>query len=188
MVSIKYNGTELIWIEGGIINYLFSATSGMDAHDGKRSFQRPADQCIKDAGPIPEGTYVLRLQYNRNLVAVVTDSVTCRLKAATGIQQIPTGDAKKGTEDCTPYWNNWGHNRVRVDPYDQVTRKACKGKRSGFYIHDSHKGYTHGCIEVQHTFFVHLHRLVSSNPKKKSMLLVVDYGKKKTTRGSTKHP
>ncbi len=188
MASLKYNGIELVWIEGGKIKYLFPATSGIHAYDGKRSFQRPADQCVKDAGPIPEGTYALRLQYNSNLISEVADPVTCRLKAAKGIQQIPTGDAKKGTDHCTPYWNNWGYNRVRVDPYDTKARKACSGNRSGFYIHDSHKGYTHGCIEVQHTFFVYLYRLVNSNSKQKSMLLDVDYGKKKTTRGSTKHP
>ncbi len=180
MASLQFDGTKILWIENGKVSDRFDATSGMPG------FQTPGKQCVKDAGPIPEGNYVLRLRYNQNLIAVVADAVSCKLMAAQGIQQIPDGDPKEGTAHCTPYWNNWGSNRVRIDAYDTRTRNACRGARSGFYIHDSAKGFTHGCIEVKNRFFRKLYELVNSNPDAKSMLISIDYSRTKTTLGNTK--
>ena len=179
MASLIYNGTHLSWIEGGKVIERYPATSGMSGN------QSPGNQCVKDAGPIPEGTYVLRLQYNKQLIATVADPITCKLQAAKGIQQIPDGDQKKGTAHCTPYWNNWGSNRVQIDAYDTKARKACHGRRDGFYIHDSAKGFSHGCIEVKHDFFKKLYALVNSDPENRLMLLNVDYSRTKTTLGDT---
>ena len=147
MASLKYNGTKITWIENGKVMDWFAATSGMPKS------QTPAKQCVKDAGPVPEGTYALRLQFNKKLIAAVADPVSCQLMAAKGIQQIPDGDPKEGTAHCTPFWNNWGSNRVRIDAYDTKAKTACRGNRNGFYIHDSAKGFSHGCIEVKHRFF-----------------------------------
>lgn len=67
-----------------------------------------------------------------------------------GLEYHPRGQAA-GT--CEIYWANWGYNRIRLESADEKTRKACGGKRGGFYIHDSTKGYSHGCIEVEPVFF-----------------------------------
>jgi len=189
MATLMYDGRKLNWIENGEIKHCFAATSGLSEEvSGTRNYQHSKFQCCPNVGPIPEGTYVLRLEFNRQPVAQVADPETCRLQAATGIEQIPDADPEQGTEHCTPYWQNWGYNRVRIDAYDTKAKQACGGHRSGFYIHDSHKGYTHGCIEAQHEFFNHLYDFVNSNPKKKLMLLGVDYGKGSVTRGKTKRP
>lgn len=190
MSSLKYDGTTLQWIENGKVKYRFAATSGMSASvsENGRNYQNSTSQCVKDAGPIPEGSYALRLQFNNRLIAEVADPQTCQLKAATGIQQIPDADKENGTEDCTPYWQNWGQNRVRIDAYDSVARRACNGNRGGFYIHDSSKGFTHGCIEVEHAFFKHLYDLVNSQPAEKFMILLVNYGQNASTRGLTLRP
>lgn len=179
MASLIYNGTEIKWFEKHKIVHRFAATSGM------KTYQKPKNQCDKDLGPVPEGTYVLRLQYNKKHIAVVADPKTCKLQAASGIQMIPDGDIAKGTSHCTQYWNNWGSNRVRIDAYDKKAKKACLGKRNGFYIHDSTKGFSHGCIEVNHKFFTKLYDLVNSDPKHRLMLLNVDYSGTITTLGKT---
>lgn len=49
---------------------------------------------------------------------------------------------------------NWGYNRIRLESADEKTRKACGGKRGGFYIHDSTKGYSHGCMKWNRCFSV----------------------------------
>ena len=42
---------------------------------------------------------------------------------------------------------NWGTMRVRLAP-----TSGNMFKRDGFYLHNSHKGFSHGCIEVGSTF------------------------------------
>jgi hypothetical protein len=72
-----------------------------------------------------------------------------------------------------------------------ATRAQCNGGRSGFYIHDSTKGYSHGCIEVEGAFFNHFIALVSSQPLKKPKLwltLSVKYTPGQPTNGGTKKP
>ena len=182
MPSLNYTGTKIQWIEDGKMKYSFAATSGLA--DNKKSFQKPTAQCKKDKGPIPEGVYVLQLRYSSPIVAKVANPNTCRLEASKGIQHIP--NPKEDTKDCGPYWANWGSNRVRIDAYDTKAQKACRGNRSGFYIHDSTKGFTHGCIEVKHAFFERLYNYVNSSPKQKYMLLTVSYYRTRTTRGNTK--
>ena len=175
MSYLTYNGKYLIWMDKNNRD-IFHATSGME------KFQKPAFQCEKGTGPIPEGTYYLQLRFNPNYEAVVADPQTCALKPAKGIQTIPDSDPLKGTADCGPYWDNWGANRVRIDAADHQTRNACNPRRGGFYLHDSSKGFTHGCIEVEHRFFVKLYEHVQSHPKKHKMFLKVKY-RLQTTRG-----
>ena len=47
----------------------------------------------------------------------------------------------------TRCWANWGNNRVRFEPADVITKNKCKTNRGEFYLHDSVKIYSHGCIE-----------------------------------------
>jgi len=62
--------------------------------------------------------------------------------------------------------------------------------RGGFYIHDSTKGYTHGCIEVEPRFFEVLRHLIATmqsphgRPKDRLNLLV-KYLPGQTTNGGT---
>ena len=54
-------------------------------------------------------------------------------------------------------------------------------------MHDSTKGYTHGCIEVDPRFFSILRSYVNKT-KKKRLYLQVDYGAGGSTYGGTKKP
>lgn len=108
MESLAYTGTELKWHGRGT----FKAASGM------KGYQYPEDQCVPDKGPVPEGKYYIPLI----LGALAEDdgSGFCVLKPSWQVQEIPRGES---AGECDPYWDNWGYNRVRFEPYDEVTKK-----------------------------------------------------------------
>lgn len=171
IVDMECDGQQLDWKGMG----KFKATSGLEGS------QLPAEQCKRDAGPVPEGLYKV---YLVELGAAVDDGTgVCALRPARGIQSIPRG-SKAG--ECEPYWANWGFNRARMEPADIATRARCKPvMRGGFYLHDSTKGYTHGCIEVEGRLFPILrnhHKLT----KAQTLTLKVAYVPGRETNGGTK--
>jgi hypothetical protein len=155
------------------------------------SRQLPKYQNLKDA-PIPEGTWiVLRLKGD---MAEDDGSGNCRLKPSWKLEEIPRGinaiqkTPDGGTIDCDPYWLNWGKNRIRLEPADSVTKQKLKsyGGRGGFYIHDSTKGFSHGCIETETRFFNDLGKLYGETGIKQSLILRVIYAPNRWTNGGTK--
>lgn|SRR3990167_1570848 len=170
--ELFYDGQFLKWKDKGLV---FKATSGMPSH------QMPGEQCLPDAGPVPEGNYKVFI-VNQG-VAKDDGRGICALSPAWGIQEIPRG-AKAGP--CESYWANWGVNRARMEPADGATKKQCAPiSRGGFYLHDSVKGYSHGCIEVETTLFDHL-RQHYTKTKKQVILLQVKYVPGRSTNGGTK--
>jgi len=175
--DLLYDGPRLQWPGHGI----FRATSG-----GRRS-QSADKQCDRETGPIPEGGYFLWL---REDPSQPEPNDLCKLSPTWGLQTIPRGQA---AGQCEPYWSAWGYNRIRLVPLDQKARLACSEPRDGFYIHDSTKGYTHGCIEVEPRFFQILRHVVSlaatSNAHDtKKLRLLVKYLPGQSTYGSTFRP
>lgn len=172
MEDLVFNGNQLQWHGKGA----FKASSGM------QGAQQPSLQCLPEKGPVPEGTYYLSLMLGG--AAEDDGSGVCQLKPSWQIQTIPRGAA---AGSCDPYWANWGSNRVRFEPADNATRTKCKPSRSGFYLHDSTKGYSHGCIEVQEAFFVLL-RAHAGSTNKKRLTLRVTYKGVSSTYGGTYVP
>lgn len=181
---LLYSGYHVYWYAGGQPREAFKATSGLAfaSPSGAFDFRRPSYQCVKDAGPVPEGKYYLNLAIDRKHPYATDDgSNSCNLAASRFIQKIPRGGDPTaapggGTAGkCEPYWANWGRNRVRSEPADNKTRGACGGKRSGFYLHDSTKGYSHGCIEVEGRFFVKLYAYAKNHPQRPRLHLLVRY-------------
>lgn len=170
MEDLFYNGTQLTWSGHGV----FKATSGMTG------YQLPELQCTPERGPVPEGHYYVPLIVGGK--AEDDGSGICQLKPSWQLQKIPRG-ADAGI--CEPYWANWGKNRIRIVPGDPVTKNKCKPHRGGFYLHDSTKGYSHGCIEVEQRFFDVLRRFIR-HTKKKKLLLRIQYKSGLTTNGGTK--
>lgn len=152
----------------------FRATSGLPG------YQHPDHKCLKDNGPVPEGYY--RVFLADLGTAKSTNSGDCRLIPSWGIEKIPRG-AEAGA--CEPYWANWGMNRARLEPANIATQSACSPVRGGFYIHDSQKGYSHGCIEVEPRFFSHL-RAFSQGAQKGYCILQVRYVPGRNTNGGTR--
>ncbi|UTV99850.1 DUF2778 domain-containing protein [Marinomonas rhizomae] len=168
--DMLYNGTSIEWGKHGS----FKATSGLPDH------QVPDQSCTPDSGPIPEGYYKIFISDH----GVATDKGLgrCALRPSWGIQEIPRGEL---AGLCEPYWENWGNNRARMEPADQATKDRClPTKRGGFYIHDSTKGYSHGCIEVETKIFPLL-KHVNSTRSKKVLIIKVAY-KGVSTNGGTK--
>lgn len=172
--DLLYDGPRLQWPGHGI----FRASSGA------RSSQWADRQCDPEAGPIPEGSYFLWLREDPSQPEPTS---TCNLPPTWGLQAIPRGTA---AGSCEPFWSAWGTNRIRLVPLDQKTRVACQEPREGFYIHDSTKGFTHGCIEVEPKFFDLLRQSVARAATahahaSKKLLLLVKYLPGQSTYGST---
>jgi len=169
--DLLYDGPRLQWRGKGI----FRATSGMAGR------QSSAQQCDRAAGPIPEGRYFFWLREDKT---VPTPTEDCGIPATWNLQTIP-GGAEAGS--CEPYWALWGRNRIRLTRIDPL---PCPAPRDGFYIHDSAKGFTHGCIEVEPLFFTVLRQAIvmARTPHvaaKDRLHLMVKYLPGQTTNGGT---
>ncbi|MGE3180403.1 MAG: tlde1 domain-containing protein [Phycisphaerae bacterium] len=189
MDDLVYNGKVLSWPAR---KKSWKATSGMDASSetGFVDHRNEKYQKVKDAGPIPEGKYILSLSEEGTAVNFRKSAGGCDLASHRGIQQIPRAATGNASAVCDPYFANWGWNRVRLQPSGN-NHNASKFGRSGFYIHDSSKGYSHGCIETEQSFFGELRAESRARAKgKKSMILrlLVDYAAGQSTYGGTKKP
>ncbi|WP_299436010.1 hypothetical protein [uncultured Rhodospira sp.] len=175
---LLYDGQNLHWKspKDGKPEAKYPATSGMPGAQNKRH------TCAPDKGPVPEGLYVMRTWID-DKPAQADGSGTCTLKPSWRIQTIPRGAAAGA---CERYWANWGDHRVRIEPANTATRTACTPHRGGFHLHDSTKGYSHGCIEVDTKFF---DRLLDCNKHTSGSTIhvKVEYAFAKTN-GGTKKP
>jgi hypothetical protein len=157
--DLTYDGTTLVWKAHGT----FNATSGLPGH------QSADQQTVTDHGPIPEGWYSFPLILGKEA------TMTGR-----GIL-----DTREGVESLPSEWNYrgevllniaWGPDRVRLNTIRIDNPKA--RHRGGFYLHDSTKGFSHGCIEVDPLFFSKLRAFIKQPVKqrgKTSMVLHVKY-------------
>lgn len=175
-VTLTYDGQMLKWPDGKT----FKATTGYkdevygDEHFSVTvEYQKPDKQCIEN-GAIPEGNYKIYVLFQGE----ANIKQNCELKPSWGWTTIP--EEKPG--GCL--WSEWGHNRARLEPVDDKTKKACDGSRGGFYIHDSTKGYSHGCIEVEPKFFRVLKAAIKGGEK--HFIISVHYVPDRVTNGGTK--
>ena len=168
MENLVYDGKVLHW--GNALK--FKATSGMPGYQDTRH------QCVAEKGPVPAGNYYIALILGNK--AEDDGEGICRLRPSWQIQEIPRGS---DAGECEPYWANWGYNRVRFEPADTVTKSKCYPNRSGFYLHDSTKGFSHGCIEVEQSFFGHL-REHAKNSGNKRLSLTIEYSGTSTNGGT----
>ena len=176
-LDMVYDRQVLTWNGHGA----YKASSGMIG------FQKPRERCVADRGPIPTGVYSFALVEDKKL-AQDDGTGICQLRASPKIQRIPRG-AYAG--DCEPYWALWGVFRVRLEPLDRATNERCKSRRGGFYLHDSIKGFSHGCIEVETKFFTELLSYLAAiragrAPRREKLVIEVRYVAERTTNGGTK--
>jgi hypothetical protein len=180
--DLYYNGTSLSWPAR---SRTYNATSGLDVGNPQGGSDSRDSQysCVKDFGPVPEGIYTLSTVVDPKTYATA-DFDQCKLDPGTDIQKIPRGAMAKS---CESYWVNWGTNRVRLTPADGTTRDACTPVRDGFYLHDSTKGFSHGCVELDTSFFTDLYDFSKSSTHHRRLTLEVKYTSQ-STYGGTKKP
>lgn len=142
-----YTGTELLWCQQNMsgeteVKMTFVASSGWPGMQStSESYQR------KKLGPIPETQglnqkYSINLTYKPDRIAGVIPNgpEEGELYAAYGIQEIRP---KVKVRNTTYTYQEWGSIRARLEPQNVSTYG-----RDNFYLHDSGKGYSHGCVDV----------------------------------------
>jgi hypothetical protein len=184
--DLDYRGTYLAWLRsfpGGLgpEPLIFHATSGLVGN------QIAKEMAHEKHGPVPEGLYVLRTGIDPNQDSVeAANRLESRRRAETitnhreGLQFLPV-------DGGVPVYGSWGTLRVKLTP-----KSGNMFGRSGFYLHNSTKGFSHGCIEVGTTpmrvdFFNTLLRFAAAKTAHPVQLtLRVKYGHPgQSTRGDT---
>ncbi len=182
---LHVRGDTVFWYGGDVgdtseLMYSFASTSGYAEYDKDdniiTSYQKAVFQSIEDYGPTPEGEYEINLTPSPDRHAQRKGSYLVPNDLG-GIEM--TEYDENGIHYSSP---EWGKYRARMTP-KSVKRKMKRNIKS-FYIHDSEKGYTHGCIEIEHSFFDLLRYYRISN---NSIKVIVQYpSPKHITNGGTK--
>ena len=155
-------GNRAYWYGGKVGNkkhlmYTFKATSGYKGLDTKGTYwnlQKAKYQNVRNGGPTAEGTYHINLKPDPNRVAE-TDTKTGALKKnpSGGIEKIPDFVENPNKRGYGWTYEEWGKNRASLTP-DKVTGATNEERdNNSYYFHDSQKGYSHGCTEVETELF-----------------------------------
>jgi hypothetical protein len=164
---ILATGDKVYWYGGDYGNtddlrYTFNASSGSDkarktttTADGTKTVEdidvRYAEyQSFSNVGPTPEGKYELSLEEDPDRTAEIENG---QLKRGNGIEKIPENEPVPDQPGYVYDFSNWGKNRVRMQPLKVIGATSKQRDLNSFYFHDSEKGYSHGCTEVQGEFF-----------------------------------
>lgn len=144
---IEYTGEQLVYYEG---NYgdtskpkeTCKATSGLPGYQLKKYQERP----YKNIGPIPEDDYTVNLVPDPNRIAQVDPNTGDLIRHPQGgIERIPSVYyLRRGGRVFRVTYEPWGTWRARL----QAKKGAYKYGRGLSYLHNSRKGYTHGCVET----------------------------------------
>ena len=185
--DVLYDGQILSWG-----SFRWKASSGKILHPSQaekvpgesalvHDFQFKKYQNIRDRGPIPEGTYQIPLKDGGTTTTYKTKGGDLTYDKDLEIQNmecITTPDRKAFVE----FNHDWGKNRVRLKIVKFASNKS--KHRSGFYIHDSIKGYSSGCIEVETGFFTELRKESKKQMGKGTLNLLVKYAYEETYGGT----
>jgi hypothetical protein len=176
--DMLYDGTHLNWYGQGS----YPATSGLKDESG--DYRAANFQTQKDHGPIPDGRYALHLTKASAAQVQQVGPGQYELLSADGIQDIEQIKLPGGSMGHS---SAWGDNRVKL--HTLHIDNAAARNRGGFFIHDSHKGYTHGCVEVAPQFFHDLRRFAAKHHWRGTLVLKVRYPKAdSSTHGDTDRP
>ncbi len=133
------------------------ATSGTAGFQNSKYVDLKSTKPEEPGGPVPMGKYKVSLSKNpRDITKANNQNVIEQLNS--GVEQLH----KYRNKNQVAWWPNWGRFRARLEPIQIIN----PSKRSNFYIHDSYKGESHGCIETEtyvYYLFIHLHDFLQSN-------------------------
>ena len=169
---IHYDGTTVTIYAGNVGDksttiFTFKGTSGYLDKLAKEDYRNSKYQRKKDRGSIPEGTYRINLVPSPNRKAKYDEDANLVSSPQGGIEQIP--DIGYDRDGVSYVYDGWGTWRARLDPLPGTKTYG----RSSFYLHNSDKGFTHGCIESSSSIYNVLIRYRSSG--RKYIDVVIDY-------------
>jgi RHS repeat-associated protein len=177
---IEYTG-EVLTMFGGSTGdrgkeiLMCRATSGL-LDPGVFDYRNKAYQGVNGAGPIPAGGYFVNLSPDPNRIVSTDSSGVTNGSPQGGIERIPGYQPVAGGPTInSPDWGSW---RARLQPRPGTKTRG----RGGFYLHNSAKGYTHGCIETCDQLLEQLIRVRNSGATQ--IDVIVDYSDT-TTYGRT---
>jgi RHS repeat-associated protein len=135
---LEYTGQAVTLYAGSFGNRakVLSSCAATSGYTGHQLVSLAGDEL----GPVPEGQYSINLLLDPNRFATVAPNGD-NLYASSGIQRIhETYTLPSGQLVAPVGWGSWRARleKVRVQPT----------KRVNFYLHNSAKAYTHGCVET----------------------------------------
>jgi RHS repeat-associated protein len=147
---LLYDGQAISWIERGRTLAIYSGFSGLrDYVNGTLVDRRYANyQNTSDWGPIQEGWWKADLTRSTTQPSITVKHPTFRnqgkayMQPGEGMQDIVDRTEKLPGGYTATYSvkDTWGTTRVKLTPLSGQTRKLQ-------YLHNSQKGFTHGCVE-----------------------------------------
>jgi hypothetical protein len=165
-IWFKYDG-QYVYCYRGSYGQAGTPVAKFKASSGLPGFQRAKYVDTKEKGPVPEGKYWIMLLPNPTRVAK-SDKASGALvpNPVGGIEKIPPFTIN--SKDETIIYPGWGNTRARLFA-DRTTQTF---GRNNFYLHDSHKGFSHGCIETSSQVF---DLLIRSRQSFTKVAFMVDY-------------
>jgi hypothetical protein len=188
----EFVGVAIVWYEGkpgdrSRSAATYPATSGLfykDPNGHVIDYQHPKYTGVKGMGPIPAGRYRINLVPDPHRMAKVNGRTgELYWNPRGGIERIPETVPAVGQPGYEWRFDGWGTIRALLTP---SPRNDMKGRYPAdrFYVHNSHKGYTHGCVETSNEFFNRLLAYRSQHPEQKQFHFFVRYTGS-STRGAT---
>ena len=133
------------------------------AASGAIDAQNSMNTNMRDLGPVPDAKSGYRIDISPEISTaeeVLGTEGNNVLLRGTGIQYIPPG------------YTQWGSMRVRLQIINPSEGSLFRDNDS-YYLHDSKKGYSHGCVEVDSGVFKWLMGLKTQGIK--SVILTIKY-------------
>jgi hypothetical protein len=136
---IEYTGQN-VSLYGGNYGDRSGLLLSCAATSGAKDFQNIMFRNDVDGdGPLPTGKYKIDLSSDPARYANISQYGT-NLYSSTGVQRIHESYLLDGEIIGMGAWGTW---RARLEPV------RVRSPRTGnFYLHNSKKGYTHGCVET----------------------------------------
>ena len=155
-------GDKVYWYGGDLGDtndeiMVFNATSGFMNEKNNRNYQSAEYQTFENAGPTPEGLYHVNLKPDpsRHAGRYQNADGTFDYKKSPdgGIEQLSYDEPNDQGEMVHWSSSDWGEQRAALTPDEVTGATNSQRDNNSYYFHDSHKGYTHGCIEVESSLF-----------------------------------
>lgn len=181
--SLYFDGDKLSWLVNGKVLKSWDATSGLTWKNtppsdwGKllnRYVQNREEWSKqKDAGPLPEGKYLVGPLETRNGQPEEIGAWEAFWYKLTGQVEDETSQNKQFCKNTILSRISWGNYRLRITP----TGGQKMYGRGDFYVHGGSLAGSHGCIDLTDAMddFAKFFGVWSSANKKKTIPMVVKY-------------